>query len=106
LKRLYKQFGQPRVIVTDTAPSIGSAFRKLQRNGLYTKTEHRTVKYLNNSIEQDYRPIKLNVEINFIEVYVLPQPRLRAWRQFGAYTKRTEEMERSSAFQCLLKSKV
>lgn len=58
LKRLYKQFGQPRVIVTDEAPSIGSAFRKLQRNGLYTKTEHRTVKYLNNLIEQDHRTIK------------------------------------------------
>src|SRR5699024_9541347 len=26
--------------------------------GLYTKTEHRTVKYLNNLIEQDHRPIK------------------------------------------------
>lgn len=58
LKRLHKQFGQPRVIVTDKSPSIGSAFRKLQRNGLYTKTEHRTVKYLNNLIEQDHRPIK------------------------------------------------
>ena len=58
LKRLHKQFGQPRVIVTDKAPSIGFAFRKLQRNGLYTKTEHRTVKYLNNLIEQDHRPIK------------------------------------------------
>ena len=58
LKRLHKQFGQPRVIVTDKAPSIGSAFRKLQSNGLYTKTEHRTVKYLNNLIEQDHRPIK------------------------------------------------
>lgn len=58
LKRFHKQFGQPRVIVTDKAPSIGSAFRKLQRNGLYTKTEHRTMKYLNNLIEQDHRPIK------------------------------------------------
>ena len=58
-KRLHKQFGQPRVIVTDKAPSIGSAFRKLQSNGLYTKTEHRTVKYLNHLIEQDHRPIKL-----------------------------------------------
>ncbi|PXE30356.1 IS6 family transposase [Listeria monocytogenes] len=28
------------------------------RVGLYTKTEHRTVKYLNNLIEQDHRPIK------------------------------------------------
>ena len=38
--------------------SPGSAFRKLQSVGLYTKTEHRTVKYLNNLIEQDHRPIK------------------------------------------------
>ena len=85
LKRLHKQFGQPRVIVTDKAPSIGSAFRKLQSNGLYTKTEHRTVKYLNNLIEQDHRPIKRR--INFIEVYELPQPRLRAWKQFEEYTE-------------------
>ena len=58
LKRLHKQFGHPRVIVTDKAPSIGYAFKKLQHNGLYVKTEHRTVKYLNNLIEQDHRPIK------------------------------------------------
>ena len=44
--------------MTDKAPSLGSAFRKLQSVGLYTKTEHRTVKYLNNLIEQDHRPIK------------------------------------------------
>ena len=58
LKRLHKQFGEPKAIVTDKAPSLGSAVRKLQRVGLYTKTEHRTVKYLNNLIEQDHRPIK------------------------------------------------
>ena len=54
LKRLHKQFGEPKAIVTDKAPSLGSAFRKLQSVGLYTKTEHRTVKYLNNLIEQDH----------------------------------------------------
>ncbi len=58
LKRLHKQFGEPKTIVTDKAPSLGSAFKKLQSVGLYTKTEHRTVKYLNNLIEQDHRPIK------------------------------------------------
>ena len=58
LKRLEKQFGEPKVLVTDKAPSISSAFKKLQKSGLYTKTEHRTVKYLNNLIEQDHRPIK------------------------------------------------
>ena len=39
LKRLHKQFGEPKAIVTDKAPSLGSAFRKLQSVGLYTKTE-------------------------------------------------------------------
>ncbi|OEU38427.1 transposase (plasmid) [Lactococcus cremoris subsp. cremoris IBB477] len=29
LKRLHKQFGEPKAIVTDKAPSLGSAFRKL-----------------------------------------------------------------------------
>ncbi|MCT1190919.1 IS6 family transposase, partial [Lactococcus lactis] len=56
LKRLHKQFGEPKAIVTDKAPSLGFVFRKLQSVGLYTKTEHRTVKYLNNLIEQDHRP--------------------------------------------------
>jgi putative transposase len=55
LKRLKKQFGEPKVLATDKAPSIGSAFKKLQKNGLYLKTKHRTVKYLNNLIEQDHR---------------------------------------------------
>ena len=34
------QFGEPKVMVTDKAPSIGAAFKKLQKNGLYIKTEH------------------------------------------------------------------
>ena len=46
-----------------------------------------------------------NDAINFIEVYELPQPRLRAWKQFEEYTKRTEEMERSSGFRSVLKSR-
>lgn len=58
LKRLRKEFGEPKVLVTDKAPSVRSAVKKLQKNGLYQKMEYRTVKYLNNLIEQDYRPIK------------------------------------------------
>ena len=38
LKRLPKQFGELKAIVTDKAPSLVSAFRKLQSMGLYTKT--------------------------------------------------------------------
>jgi Transposase and inactivated derivatives len=44
--------------MTDKASSIGSVFRKMQDNGLYVKTEYRTVTYLNNLIEQDHRAIK------------------------------------------------
>ena len=58
LKRLQRQFGEPKVLVTDKAPSISRAFKKLQKNDLFTKTAHRTVKYLNNLIEQDHRSIK------------------------------------------------
>lgn len=54
LKLLKQQYRETKVLVT----SIRNAFRKLQKNDLYRKTEHRTVKCLNNLIEQDYRPIK------------------------------------------------
>ena len=30
----------------------------LYKNGFYQGTEHRTIKYLNNLIEQDHRPVK------------------------------------------------
>ncbi|WP_316389970.1 DDE-type integrase/transposase/recombinase, partial [Enterococcus faecium] len=33
-------------------------FKKLKEYGFYQGTEHRTIKYLNNLIEQDYRPVK------------------------------------------------
>ncbi|BDP72008.1 IS6 family transposase (plasmid) [Enterococcus faecium] len=58
LKRLVKQFDEPKVVVTDKAPSITSAFKKLKEYGFYQGTEHRTIKYLNNLIEQDHRPVK------------------------------------------------
>jgi putative transposase len=58
LKRLVKQFDEPKVVVTDKAPSITNAFKKLKEYGFYQGTEHRTIKYLNNLIEQDHRPVK------------------------------------------------
>lgn len=57
-KRLVKQFGEPRVLVTDKAPSLACAFRQLKSVGFFESTIHRTSKYLNNIIEQDHRPIK------------------------------------------------
>ena len=102
LKRLYKQFCEPRVIVTDKAPSIGSAFKKLQHNGLYVKTEHRTVKYLNNLIEQDHRPIKRRNK--FYRSLRTASSTIKGMETiFEEYTKRTEEIERSSDFRCRLK---
>ena len=57
-KRLVKQFGEPRVLVTDKAPSLFCAFKQLKLEGYFTSTTHRTSKYMNNIIEQDHRPIK------------------------------------------------
>lgn len=50
-KRLIKQFGEPRAIVTDKALSSSCAFNRLKSENLFAKTEHRTRKYLNNIIE-------------------------------------------------------
>ncbi|HFP6573068.1 TPA: IS6 family transposase [Enterococcus faecalis] len=57
-KRLIKQFGEPRVIVTHKAPSLSCAFKQLKSEGFFVSSIHRTSKYLNNIIEQDHRPIK------------------------------------------------
>lgn len=42
-KRLIKHFGEPRVIVTDKAPSLSSAFNQIKSEGEFTYTSHRTV---------------------------------------------------------------
>ncbi len=102
LKRLHKQFGEPKAIVTDKAPSLGSAFRKLQSVGLYTKTEHRTVKYLNNLIEQDHRSIKRRHKL-YQSLRQLP-PQLKGWKPFEESTRKAEKKALSSAFQSALKS--
>lgn len=57
-ERLIKQFGEPRTLVTDKAPSLTCAFNKLKSEGLFSTTDHRTNKYLNNIIEQDHLTIK------------------------------------------------
>lgn len=45
--------------VKENVPVITSAFKKLKEyGGFYQGTEHRTIKYLNNLIEQDHRPVK------------------------------------------------
>ena len=53
-KRLIKQFGEPRVLVTDKVRSLICAFRQLKSDGFFNSTIHRTSKYLNNIIEQDH----------------------------------------------------
>jgi len=58
MKRLARIFGEPTVLTTDKAPSLASAFKKLKEIGLYKNTFHRTIKYLNNIIEQDHRHVK------------------------------------------------
>lgn len=58
MKRLVRTFGEPTVLTTDKAPSLASAFKKLKEIGLYKNTFHRTIKHLNNIIEQDHRHVK------------------------------------------------
>ncbi len=53
-KRLIKKFGEPRVLVTDKAPSLTCAFRQLKSDGFFKSTIRRTSKYLNNIIKQDH----------------------------------------------------
>lgn len=48
----------PRKIVTDKAASIISAIKKLKTFKKYKDIEHKTIKFLNNVIEQDHRHIK------------------------------------------------
>ena len=83
--------------MTDKAPSIASVFKKLQAHGFYQRTEHRTVKYLNNLIEQGHRLIKR--QNKFYRAYEQPQPRLKAWKPFEDYIRRTEKKALSSGFQ-------
>ncbi|EJR90861.1 hypothetical protein IKE_05679 [Bacillus cereus VD196] len=58
MKRLVKTFGEPIILTTDKAPALLCAFKKLKEEGFYIHTNHCTVKYLNNLIEQDHRHIK------------------------------------------------
>ncbi|WP_423243085.1 IS6 family transposase [Bacillus cereus] len=46
------------VLTTDKAPSLICVFKKLQRINFYKNTFHRTIKYLHNLIEQDYRQVQ------------------------------------------------
>ncbi len=58
MKRLVKHFGEPSVLTTDKAPALLCAFKKLQKAEYYVHTNHCTIKYRNNLIEQDHRHIK------------------------------------------------
>lgn len=58
MKRLVKTFGEPMVLIIDKAPALLCAFKKLKEQGFYKYTAHRTIKHLNNIIEQDHRHVK------------------------------------------------
>lgn len=59
MKRLLRDYGQPRSIVTDKyAPSL-KAIRELKEEGfLDEKVNHWKSKYLKNILEQDHRQVK------------------------------------------------
>ncbi len=96
-KRLIKQFGEPRVFVTDKAPSLSSAFNRLKSEGLFSNTEHRTSKYLNNIIEQDHRPIKKRHKL--YQSIRTAHPQSKELKLYMLYTKLAKETFLSLAFQ-------
>ncbi|MCS5085507.1 transposase, partial [Staphylococcus aureus] len=59
IKRLIKQFGKPKMIITDQAPSTKIAMSKLIKDFKLNSNCHCTSKYLYNLIEQDLRNIKV-----------------------------------------------
>jgi transposase, IS6 family len=64
LKKALKQSpsGIVRVINTDKAKAYPKAIKELKNSGVLSKSvEHRTIKYLNNIIEQDHRYTKRRV---------------------------------------------
>ncbi|PGS45387.1 IS6 family transposase, partial [Bacillus cereus] len=58
MKRIVKAFGEPSVLMTDKAPALLCAFKKLKNDDYYTHTKHCTIKHRNNLIEQDHRHVK------------------------------------------------
>ncbi|PHA37846.1 IS6 family transposase, partial [Bacillus toyonensis] len=45
MKRLVKVFGEPTVLITDKAPALLCALKKLRKNGFYKHTTHCTIKH-------------------------------------------------------------
>jgi putative transposase len=57
-RKLFKTFGEPRVVVTDKFRSYGAALKKLARG-----IEHRSHKSLNNRSEGSHRPTRRREKI-------------------------------------------
>ncbi len=98
-----KQFDEPKVVVTDKAPSITSAFKKLKEYGFYQGTEHRTIKYLNNLIEQDHRPVKRRNK--FYRSLRTASTTIKGMEAIEDYIRKPEKKALSSGFRSVLKSR-
>jgi len=58
-KRLVRQYGAPRALVTDKYVATLKAIKELQEEMILPKDlDHRTAKVLNNILEQDHRLVK------------------------------------------------
>ncbi|MDN3077074.1 IS6 family transposase [Enterococcus faecalis] len=61
-KRLVREYGAPRALVTDKYSATLKAVRELQKEEILPKDlDHRTAKVLNNILEQDHRLIKKRI---------------------------------------------
>ncbi|WP_338565566.1 DDE-type integrase/transposase/recombinase (plasmid) [Enterococcus faecium] len=80
-----------------------SAFKKLKEYGFYQGTEHRTIKYLNNLIEQDHRPVKRRNK--FYRSLRTASTTIKGMEAIRGLYKKPEKKALSSGFRSVLKSR-
>ena len=108
MKRLIRDYGQPRSIVTDKyAPSL-KAIKELKEDGfLAENVNHWKSKYLNNILEQDHRQVKGKLPTGIVFSLRIQQQRpLKGLKWFQHYTKKVEEKLPSSTFPHGMKLKI
>ena len=105
MKRLIRDYGQPRSIVTDKyAPSLKSNKELKEDEILVKNVAHWKSKYLNNILEQDHRQVK--GKFPYGNSFQPLTQRLRPSKElksFQLYTKKVEEKLPSSTFRLGMK---
>lgn len=89
-------------ITTDACMNIFISLSN-KEYGFYKGTEHRTVKYLNNLIEQNHRPIKRHNK--FYRSLRISSTMIKGMKTIRGLYKNVEKKELSSTCHSVLKSR-